>query len=124
MINRRIKYCILTIVLLLIEVIIALFVHDNNIRPYVGDILVTVVIYTFIRIFIPDRCSLLPLYVFIFAFMVELLQYINIVEILGLENNRFFSVLIGSTFDIKDIVCYGIGCLIAWLFWRKYNKEK
>ena len=46
-INKRILYGIATIILLVVEVLIALFVHDSIIRPYLGDVLVVVVIYTF-----------------------------------------------------------------------------
>lgn len=114
--KKRIFYAVLTLVLLIVEVCIALFVHDYFIRPYVGDMLVVIVIYTFIRIWIPEKIRLLPLYVFIFAAGVELLQYFEIVKILGWQDNRFLSVLVGSVFDVKDIVCYGVGCMIlgAW----------
>ena len=36
-------YFLLTILLFCTEVIIALFVHDNFIRPYFGDVLVVIV---------------------------------------------------------------------------------
>lgn len=114
--KTRYKYLIATMILLLIEVLIALFVHDDFIRPYVGDVLVVIVIYTFIRIFVTDRYHLLPLYVFIFAAFVEVLQYFSLVERLGLAGNRFFRVLIGSVFDIKDIICYAVGCVILGLY--------
>ena len=110
--NKRLGYIIATVALLFVEVLIALFVHDNFVRPYIGDVLVVVVIYTFIRIFIPDKCRLLPLYVFIFAAFVEILQLFHLVDLLGLGDNRFFRVLIGSVFDFKDIVCYGVGCIL------------
>lgn len=109
--NKRILYGITTIILLVIEVLIALYVHDSIIRPYVGDILVVVVIYTFVRIFIPERVALLPVYIFVFAAGVELLQLINIVDVLGVRDSSFFSVLIGTVFDIKDVICYAVGCL-------------
>ena len=121
--KRRITYLIATIILLCIEVIIALFIHDSFIRPYVGDILVVIVIYTFIRIFIPHKFRLLPLYIFVFAATVEVVQLIRIVEVLGLENNRFLSILIGSTFDIKDVICYAIGCGLLVLYEWKSRKE-
>ena len=107
----RVKYAVITLLLLVIGVLIALFVHDKFIRPYIGDVLVTVLICVFLRIFIPKGVKLLPLYVFIFAAGVEVLQYFRIVEMLGLSDNRFFSILIGSVFDVKDIVCYGVGCV-------------
>lgn len=109
--KKRIIYLILTILLLAIEVLIALFAHDRFIRPYVGDVLVMMVLYTFVRIFIPERIKALPAYLLGFAVAVEIAQYFRIVERLGFENNRFFSVLIGSVFDMKDIVCYAVGTL-------------
>ncbi|MBQ9699095.1 MAG: DUF2809 domain-containing protein [Lachnospiraceae bacterium] len=114
--QKRIIYFISTILLLAVEVCIALFVHDDFIRPYIGDVLVVVVIYTFIRIFIPERFRLIPLYIFVFAAGVEIAQYFDIVKILHLENNGFLSILIGSTFDIKDIICYGVGCLLLGIY--------
>lgn len=110
--KRRILYFIVTIILLFIEVMIALFVHDQLIRPYVGDILVVIVVYTFVRIWIPVGWNLLPLYVFLFAVLVEVLQFFHFTEVMGLSNNRFFAILIGGTFDWRDIICYGIGCVI------------
>lgn len=116
--NRRILYIAATVFFLLIEVMIALFVHDKWIRPYVGDILVVIVIYTFIRVWIPRGWNLFPLYVFLFAVLVEVLQFFRIVEILGLSDNRFFAVLIGGTFDWMDIICYGVGCGVLVVYER------
>lgn len=113
--KKRLVYLFLTFLLLAIEVFIALFVHDNFVRPYIGDVLVTVLICLFLRIFLQRGVKLLPLYVFIFAAGVEVLQYFQIVEVLGLADNRFLSILIGSVFDVKDVVCYGIGCVLFFL---------
>ena len=123
--KKRIFYILVTIILLGIEVLIALFVRDKFVRPYVGDVLVVIVIYTFLRCFIPEKIRLLPLYVFAFAAGVEVLQYIQIVKILGLQDNPFFSTLIGTTFDVKDIICYGIGCILlgGYEFWC-FQREK
>ena len=61
--KKRLVYLGLTFVLLAVEVLIALFVHDNFIRPYIGDVLVTVLVCAFLRIFIPKGVKPLPLYV-------------------------------------------------------------
>lgn len=123
--KKRIGYLTATVLVFLVELLIALFVRDNFIRPYVGDMLVVVLIYTFLRGFFPEKPRLLPLYVFLFAAGVEALQGIRIVELLGLQNNRFFSVLIGTTFDIKDLVCYGAGCVLCSLceIWLRRNSH-
>ena len=96
-------YLVLFAVLLLTEICVALFIRDNFIRPYVGDILVTVLICNFVRIFIPQGIKMLPIYVFIFSATVEVAQYFDIVKILGFENNRFLSTLVGRTFSLHDI---------------------
>ncbi len=108
----RWRYFVIFMLLLIIEVLIALYVHDDFIRPYIGDVLVVVVIYCFIRIWMPEKCRLLPLYVFFFAAGVEGLQYFNLVRVLGMEENVFLRVLIGSVFDWKDILCYAAGCVV------------
>lgn len=109
--------------LLIIEVLIALFVHDRFVRPYVGDVLVVMVLYFLVRVFLPEGCRWLPWIIFVFAAGVELLQYFNLVELLGLSDNRFMRILLGSVFDFKDIVCYGVGCVMLqigqWVYATK-----
>ena len=121
--KKRIGYTLATVLIFITELLIALFVRDKFIRPYVGDMLVVVLIYTGLKIIFPEKPRLLPLYVFLFAAGVEALQGIRIVELLGLQDNRFFSVLIGTTFDVKDIVCYGVGCMLCGL-WEVWNWRK
>jgi hypothetical protein len=121
--KRRTEYAVATLALLAIEVLIALFVHDAFVRPYVGDVLVVIVLYTFVRIFVPEKCRLLPLWIFLFAVVVEVLQYFEIVRVLGLSENRFMRVLIGGTFDWRDIACYALGCALLWL-WEFVGKKK
>ena len=113
---KRVFYLIVFILLMVVETLIALYVHDDFIRPYIGDIIVVIVLYSFVRIFIPEKCRLLPLYIFIFSVAVEVMQYFKIINILGLQNNSFARVIMGSVFDLKDIACYGIGCLILALY--------
>lgn len=118
------KYLISFIILFFIEVIIALFIDDEIIRPYIGDILVIILMYTFIRTFIKKELRLLSIYLFIFATFVEVMQYFNILEILGLENNKLLSVVLGSVFDVKDILCYLIGSIILLIFDNRYRLKR
>lgn len=111
-IKTRCFYACIFTVLFSVEIIIGLYVHDNFIRPYVGDMLVVIVLYVFIRIFIPEGYRLLPLWVFLFAAFVEVLQYFELARRLGLENNRLMMAVLGSTFDVMDILCYAAGCII------------
>lgn len=115
----QIKYLISFIVLFMIETAIALFVHDTIVRPYIGDILVVILLYTFIRVFIAKQINALPIYIFIFAGAVEFAQYFHVVELLHLQNNRVMSVIIGNSFDIKDILCYLVGSILL-LIWERF----
>lgn len=108
----RIKYLLAFIAIFILEVFIALFVRDRFIRPYGGDILVTVLICCFVRIFFPTGVRLLPVWVFLFAAAVEIGQYFDFVSLLGLGSIPFFRILLGSTFSFADILCYGAGCLL------------
>ena len=65
--NKRTAYLLATLLIFLLELFIALFVRDNFIRPYVGDMLVVVLVYTCVRVLFPEKPRLLPLYVFLFA---------------------------------------------------------
>lgn len=110
--NRK-KYAVIFLILFLVEAAIALWVRDSFIRPYLGDVLVTVLIYCFLRIFIRKPGWWLVTGVFIFAAAVEIGQYFNLVKVLHLEGSRFFRIVLGSTFDLKDIACYFVGCAAA-----------
>lgn len=117
--KKRMLYAGVFLILTVIEVLIALFVHDRFVRPYVGDMIVVVVVYCFVRIWIPERVRLMPLWVFLFAVCVEVLQYFRIVEVLGVENNTFLRTLIGTSFAWEDILCYAVGCVVLAV-WEVY----
>ena len=109
--------------ILLLEVLIALFVEDNFIRPYGGDILVTVLICCFARIFFPTGVRLLAVWVFLLAAAVEVGQYFNFVAVLGLGESRLFRILLGSTFSWADLLCYGSGCLLFLLISKNFRSR-
>ena len=107
--RKRLLNLALFLILLGIEVLIALFIRDRFIRPYVGDVLVVAVVYFFLRVFIPEKYPWLPAVVFFFAAAVEFSQYLGLADRLGVVNPVLRTVL-GSVYDTMDIVCYGVGC--------------
>jgi hypothetical protein len=112
------KYFYLTVVIFLIEVFIALFISDQFIRPFVGDVLVVILIYCFIKSFWKIRTNVAALSVFGFACAIEGLQYFNLVDRLGLRENRILATIIGTTFDWKDVLAYALGTVFI-LVWEK-----
>ena len=122
--KKRFGYAIAFLVLLITEILIALFVRDDFIRPYGGDILVTVLICAAVRIVFPTGVHLLPLWVFLFAAAVEIGQYFDFVTLLGLGNIAFFRILLGSTFSVADLLCYAAGCVLFLLGEGIFLKQK
>jgi len=112
--NKRVIYVAIFCGLLAVEVCIALFVHDAFVRPYVGDMLVTLLLCCMCRVILPDKIRLLPVFVFLFAACVEIGQYFDVVALMGLTDNRFLSIALGRTFSWMDLVCYAIGCVAAF----------
>lgn len=108
--------------LLVIEILIALFVHDSFIRPYVGDVLAVAVVYFFLRIFIPEKYPWLPAAVLAFAVLAEGLQYFHLAERLGITNPLLRTVL-GSVYDTKDIACYAVGCVFLAAYERARRRR-
>ena len=118
--RKRIVYLSLSIILFLIELFIALFVHDRFIRPYFGDVLVVILVYSAVRVIFPEKPKLLPIYVFIFAVLVEVSQYLDLAELLG--GGVILSTIIGTSFSWLDILCYFVGTLLIYpidLLFRK-----
>lgn len=116
MVNFNKRYFLLALILFLIELIIAIFVKDEIIRPFVGDILVVILIYCFVKIFWRVGTFPLAISVFLFACGVEILQYFKLVNILGVQNNKILVTILGSVFAWTDILAYAIGtCIILWL---------
>jgi len=122
--KTRIIYAIAAFILLGMEVAIALFVHDDFVRPYIGDVLVVVLIHCAVRVVFPGRPKLLPVYVFAFACLVELTQHMRLLELLGLGHIVWLNVIVGGTFDWRDIACYAVGCaVVGALEWRPHIKH-
>jgi Protein of unknown function (DUF2809) len=110
------KYFYLTLILFLTEVCIAVFVNESFIRPFLGDVLVVILIYCFVRAFSNINSSIVAFSVFAFSCTIEMLQYFNFVNNLGLQKYKILAVALGSVFDWKDIIAYAIGIItVLWL---------
>jgi hypothetical protein len=111
------KYFYTTVLLFLVEVFIGVFVHDRFIRPFGGDVLVVILIYCFVKSFWKIRPNVTIASVFIFACIVEWLQYLNLVDILGIRQYKLLVIILGSSFDWYDILAYATGSVIL-LWWE------
>jgi hypothetical protein len=108
-------YGLLALCLFIIEVLIALYIHDAIVRPYVGDVLVVILLYCFVKTFVDAPVLPTAIAVLVFAYVIEWLQYLQIVNWLGLQNNAIARTVIGTTFQWGDILAYTLGTLVVLL---------
>ncbi|MDR1003117.1 MAG: DUF2809 domain-containing protein [Oscillospiraceae bacterium] len=111
--KRRAVFLLLFFLLLAVEVVIALWVRDAFVRPYLGDVIAVWVLYCLARAVSPRKPRLLWVWVLCFAVLTEILQLINIAAILGLPQGGVLQIIIGGTFSVIDLLCYLVGCLTA-----------
>lgn len=109
--KKRIIFGIAALVILAVEVLIALFVHDRFVRPYMGDVLAVVCVYCAVRAVLPKNPQFLSVFVFAFAVIVELVQLTGLSEFFG----GIVAVIIGGTFDFADILCYFVGSAVCFV---------
>ncbi|MEO6132367.1 MAG: DUF2809 domain-containing protein [Saprospiraceae bacterium] len=117
------KYLGLAIFIFLIEVVIAFFIHDHLIRPYIGDALVVVLLYCLIKSLLKLNVLIVVLFVLIFSFAVEFMQYMNIVAKLGLQNSKIARTVIGTSFSWIDLLTYIAGAAIVIIVEKFYSRD-
>jgi len=104
-------YALAALIFFAVEVVIALFVHDGLIRPYVGDVLAVALVYTALRAVTPLRLLPAIILTLAIALAIELAQLFNLLDALGLRSNRIAATVLGGSFDWLDLVAYGLGAL-------------
>ena len=113
MFQFRKNYLILALLLFLTEIIIALYAHDKIIRPYIGDFLVVILLYCLVQSTINTDFKMTVITVLLFSYLIEILQYFHILNVLGLENSRIASVILGTSFEWTDMLAYTLGILFV-----------
>ena len=117
----KLPYLLSFCLLLIIEVGIALFINDAIIRPFVGDVLVVIFIYCFVRAFTKFSYLKVVIGVLLFAYLVEAIQATSFIDWVGLSDNKVAKIVLGSTFDWKDLLAYTVGAVLILIFEKYYN---
>jgi len=118
MLTFSFRYFFFALILFLVEVFIALYVHDGLVRPYVGDYLVVMLIYCAVRTFIKISPVKLAIGVLLFSYVIEVLQFFSIVDRLGLSNNKLAKTVIGYGFEWIDLLAYTLGIVTVLILER------
>ncbi|MVT45013.1 DUF2809 domain-containing protein [Chitinophaga oryziterrae] len=107
------NYFILAILLFITEILIALYLHDNFIRPYGGDFLVVILVYCMVKTCLNTPIIPTAIAVLLFAYVVEILQYFRIIAWLGLRHSRLACIILGTSFSWTDMLCYTLGIILV-----------
>lgn len=107
----NLKSLTIFLLLLITEILIAVYFKSGFIRNNFGDYLVVLMLYYFFRSFMNLKPIYIALLTLCIAYTVEILQLINIIEILNLEQYTITKIILGTTFSIHDIIAYTLGFL-------------
>lgn len=116
------SYFLLFIILLIIEIAIAVYIDSGFIRHTLGDVLVVILLYCFIKSLFPIKPIKAISCVFVFALSIEILQATSFLEATGLERFNLAKTVLGNTFSVLDIVAYAIGVIIVIFFEQRFNR--
>lgn len=112
--DARMNWAMTGIAILAFEIFIAIYAKDGFIRYYLGDVLAAAMLYAFGRAAFRLPPKILALAVFTLSLVIEIAQYFKVLEILGVQNYALW-IIFGGTFDWTDIICYAIGCVLAYV---------
>ena len=119
--RTRLAFLVVAVLILAVEIYIAVCVNGGFVRHYLGDVLAVILLYVLARAIFSVTPSNLALKIFAFAVALELAQYFGAVQILGIEN-KILKVMIGGTFDLADLLCYAVGCVLAGVYEKFESK--
>ncbi len=109
---------LISLLLLAILVFIALYVRDGFVRPFLGDVLVVIWLFYFLRSFLRPSDNVLILITLLIAYCIEIAQYFKILTWLGLEHIAALRIVFGATFDFYDLLAYTLGAGALWVINR------
>jgi len=119
-------YFFIFLLLFAAEILIAVYLKSGFIRHTFGDFLVVILMYCFVKSFIPIKPIYLAVGVLVFSFIVEFLQLFNTLKFLGLEQNSLANIILGNTFNLSDLVAYTLGTITILItdlkFFSKWNQ--
>ncbi|WP_411893717.1 DUF2809 domain-containing protein [Winogradskyella sp. A2] len=117
-------YLVLAHSLFLMEVAIAFIIKTGFIRYTFGDYLVVILLYAIIRGCTNLKVWVSALVVLLIAYLIEMLQLVHFLTYFNLENNPTANLILGSTFQMGDLLAYTLGILTVLIFEHYYANNK
>ncbi len=119
--NIKVKYLLVSCVILILEITIALFVNDQFIRPIFGDYLASILVFYLLATFLKTDLNKIAILSLLISYTIEFLQYIHILEFLHLDKIKILNILLGNSFSWTDMLAYTLGIMTVVLI-HNYKK--
>lgn len=116
--RSRLPYLLLASITLAAGLAILAFApHVPILRGFASDVIVVMFIYGLARLVYPWRPVPLAITIFVVGAVLEVCQYFHLAQRLAVGG--VLGVMIGSTFDVMDLLAYaiGLGVVLTWE-WR------
>ncbi|MFM5523842.1 ribosomal maturation YjgA family protein [Aeromonas jandaei] len=110
--KARGKYIVSFTVNLIVVLLIGFYGGGWFWRGFLSDVFIVVFLFSFLKMLMPASTLKVSLSVLAFSYLVEISQYFNLVELLGV-NNKAIRILIGTHFDWLDLIAYTVGFFIC-----------
>lgn len=111
--NQRRNFAVLFIVIFGVEFFIASSIKDTFVRTVLGDFFVVILLYSIVRAITRIHRYKVAIGVLIFTYLIEFSQQIHLVEILGIKRNFYIDLILGTSFDWKDLLAYTMGIMVV-----------
>lgn len=113
--NINKTYLAISILLLVVEIAIAIFVNDQFIRPIFGDYLASILLFYMIATFVKLSENKIAIITLTISYIIEVLQYIHVLELLNLDKIKILNIVLGNSFSWTDMLAYTLGILTVLL---------
>jgi hypothetical protein len=119
----RPAYLVMAAALFAVLLLIARFVDDSFVRPYLANALAVDLMYLGLRGVTRMSVPLAAAFALTIAFAIEISQYFHVLVHLGLWNNGLARAVFGGHFEVRDLCSYTAGALgavaVEWLRQRR-----
>ncbi len=113
----NLKYFAGFIALLIVEVGIAKYT-TGFIRNTLGDFLVVILLYFFIKSFIKNSVKKIAILVIFIAYVIEFLQLSDLQNFYPEKFEKTLKIILGTSFSFGDLVAYTL-CFFTIIFFEK-----
>ncbi len=124
MIRFHKTYFAISVIIFILECVIAKYCNDSFIRPYFGDFLVVILMYTALKTFLQITPVWTGTITILVSFAIEFSQYFHLTKALNIEDNPLATLILGSSYSNLDLLLYLLGTItIYWIDVKVLSKK-